>query len=157
MSVFGIAIDPGAVCIYAPGISKLDAIDKLVDALCASGAIEDREAFREAVYARETVMSTGIGSGIAIPHVRVQHVTRPSIGVGISHDGVDFDTLDNQPVHVVVLFAMPSGSQKEYLGLLAQVMTALKTPGFRERLSACNTPEEVVAAIEDPEGPSESV
>mgnify|MGYP002682690257 FL=1 len=68
---------------------------------------------------------------------------KPAISLGISRKGLDFDTLDNQLVHAIVLFAMPAGSQKEYLGLLAQVMTALKQPGFLERLVNCDTPEEV--------------
>ena len=80
--------------------------------------------------------------GVAIPHVRIEGVLKPAISLGISRKGLDFDT-DNQLVHAIVLFAMPAGSQKEYLGLLAQVMTALKQPGFLERLVNCDTPEEV--------------
>ncbi|MBN2308201.1 MAG: PTS sugar transporter subunit IIA [Candidatus Hydrogenedentes bacterium] len=150
MSAFGIDLEAGAVRIYGPGLSKHDALDILVDAVADSGAVMDREAFRRAVRERESVMSTGIGYGVAIPHVRIDPVRRPYIGVGISKDGIDYDTLDNQPVHVVVLFAMPSGSQREYLRLLAQVMTALKVPGFREALTACSTPQEVVDILNAP-------
>jgi PTS system fructose-specific IIC component len=149
MVAFGIDIDRARIRVFKKPISKHDALDQLVDALFASEAIPDREAFRKAVYDRESVMSTGIGQGVAIPHVRLEGVAKPAVSVGISKHGIDFDTLDNQLVYALVLFAMPAGSQKEYLGLLAQVMTALKKPGFRDRLIECETPDEVEAVLEE--------
>lgn len=149
MHRFGLPIDKAAVSILPGGASKQEALDVLVDAIAATGAIGDVEAFRRAVRERETVMSTGIGSGVAIPHVRIDAVKKATVGVGISHEGIEFNTLDNKPVHIVVLFAMPTGSQKEYLGLLAQVMTAMKVPGFRDALGACKTPDEVVGMLND--------
>jgi mannitol/fructose-specific phosphotransferase system IIA component (Ntr-type) len=143
MSAFGIEVGPDLVCVYGPGASKREALDQLVDKVASSGAVADKEGFRRAVHEREAVMSTGLGSGVAIPHVRADEVLRPCVGVGVSASGIDYDTLDNSPVHVMVLFAMPSWAQREYLGLLAQVMTSLKTPGFRERLVACKTPNQV--------------
>jgi fructose-specific phosphotransferase system IIA component len=147
MSLFGLAIDPKAVCIFDGGVSKHEALDLLVDAISATGTVEDADAFRRAVREREAVMSTGIGSGVAIPHVRIDAILQPSVGVGISQEGIDFNTLDNKPVHIIVLFAMPSGSQKEYLQLLAQVMTTMKEPGFREKLGACTTPDDVASIL----------
>lgn len=147
MSAFGIDIAPEAVCIYASGVTKHDALDRLVEAITQTGVISDVEAFRQAVHEREVVMSTGIGAGVAIPHVRIPEVLKPAIGVGLAPEGIEFDTLDDAPVRLVVLFAMPSGAHKEYLGLLAQVMVTLKTPGFRDSLLACKTPEEAIAII----------
>lgn len=149
MSAFGLEIEKDAVCIFGAGISKHDALDSLVDRLTNLGAVEDREALERAMYEREAIMSTGIGSGVAIPHVRIKEISRPTVGVGISREGIDFDTLDNEPVNVVVLFAMPARSQKEYLGLLAQVMLSLRTPGFRDRLLACKTPDEVAHILNE--------
>jgi mannitol/fructose-specific phosphotransferase system IIA component (Ntr-type) len=92
-------------------------------------------------------MSTGVGSGIAIPHVCIGEVQRPVLGVGISPSGIDFAALDGEPVYIIVLFAMPAGSQKEYLSLLAQVMRALKDSAFREQLIACQTREEAASVL----------
>jgi fructose-specific phosphotransferase system IIA component len=150
MSQFGLAIDPRSVCIFESAVSKHEALDQLVDAIASTGTVDDAEAFRRAVRERESVMSTGIGSGVAIPHVRIDAINAASVGVGISKEGIDFNTLDNKPVHIIVLFAMPSGSQKEYLGLLAQVMTTMKAPGFREELGGCTSPEEVAALLNTP-------
>ncbi len=139
MSAFGIEIARENLCVFADGLSKRQALDQLVEALAAGDAVTDREAFSRAVYEREAVQSTGIGGGVAIPHVRIKEVMRPTIGVGVSQSGIEFGALDSAPAHAVVLFAMPAGSQKQYLNLLAQVMLALKTPGFRERLTACRS------------------
>ncbi len=151
MSLFGIDIQKEAVAILEPGILKHDALNRMVEALTAAGAVEakDQEALARAVHEREAVMSTGIGSGVAIPHVRIEQVKKPMLGVGISKKGLDFNTLDNEPVHIIVLFAMPSGSQREYLAFLAQVMRALKMETFQDRLIECNTPEEVAAVINE--------
>lgn len=149
VGVFGANVDPKAVCIFPEGFSKNEALDSMVDAINTTGAVTDVEALRKAVYDREAVMSTGIGQGVAIPHVRIDEVEEPAIGVGISAKGVDFDTLDNEPVHIIVLFAMPSGSQKDYLGLLAKVMMGLKLPGFQEKLLSCKSPDEAVAMLNE--------
>jgi len=147
VSAFGIEVAPSTVCIFDGTPSKHDVLDKLVTAITHTGSVEDHEAFRRAVFDREAVMSTGIGSGVAIPHVQMKAVRSATLGVGVCRAGLDFNTLDGLPVNIVVLFAMPATAQREYLRLLAQVMHALKTPGFRERLMACNTPEEVSEAL----------
>ncbi|MDZ4857967.1 MAG: PTS sugar transporter subunit IIA [Candidatus Hydrogenedentes bacterium] len=147
MKHFGLHIEKAAVRIFSPGIAKHDALEQLIDAIGSTGVVSDRVAFARALHDRENVMSTGIGSGVAIPHVRIDAVTEPTVGVGISHDGIDFSTLDNKPVHIVILFAMPTGSQKQYLGLLAQVMTAMKEPGFRNALGGSGSAEDVVKLL----------
>jgi mannitol/fructose-specific phosphotransferase system IIA component (Ntr-type) len=150
MSVFGLAIDKSAVCIYPGAVSKHEALDRLVDAIASTGVVNDLDVFRRAVHERESAMSTGIGSGVAIPHVRIEAISTAAMGVGISKEGIDFHTLDQEPAHIIVLFAMPAASQKEYLVLLAQVMTAMKTEGFRDQLGASATADKVVALLNAP-------
>jgi len=152
MSAFGIDIDARCVRIFGEKTTRDQVLDQLVDAVGSTGGISDVESLRTAIREREDSMSTGIGGGVAIPHVRIKSVTRPVIGVGISKKGVDFRAADNKPVHVIVLFAMPPDSNKLYLGLLAQVMVALKAPNFLERLIACGKPQEVVAVLNESAG-----
>ena len=151
MSILGIPIEKESVCVFNGIISKYEALDALIDAVAGHTAVTNREAFRRALFERESIMSTGIGGGVAIPHVRIEEVLRPIIGVGVSPEGIEYDTLDNKPVYIIVLFAMPAGSHKEYLGLLAQVMQSLKKPDFQNRLMACRTPEEVVVVANSEE------
>jgi fructose-specific phosphotransferase system IIA component len=147
MSAFGIRIPDTLISVFESGINKRAALDRLVQTIHEAGAVADFEALGRAVHEREAIMSTGIGQGIAIPHVRMEGIAEPTVAVGISAEGLDFDTLDNEPVQVVVLFAMPAGSQKEYLGLLAQVMKALKDNHFRDQLVQCSTREEAAAVL----------
>ena len=93
MGVFGLDMEKVCVCLYEGSVSKHDALDRLVDSIAERSSVTDPEAFRQAVYDREAIMSTGIGSGVAIPHVRIDEVLQPTIGVGISSDGIDFGTL----------------------------------------------------------------
>jgi len=147
MSAFGIFIPESLIRVFDTAQTKQSALEQLVRAISAAGAVEDEGALSRAVHEREAIMSTGIGQGIAIPHVRMDGIVQPTVAVGISSVGLDFDTLDNEPVQVIVLFAMPAGSQKEYLGLLAQVMKALKDDAFRERLTQCDSREAAAAVI----------
>lgn len=147
MSAFGIQIDERAICVFRDKVTKHDALTQLTEAVTSTGLVSNSGALAKAILERETVMSTGIGSGVAVPHVRIDAVRRPCMGVGIAPRGIDFGAIDNEPVRVVVLFAMPAGSQKEYLTLLSQVMVAMKTPGFIERLLACSAPKDVAALL----------
>ncbi len=147
MTIFGIKIEPSAIRLFSEPVNKREALQHMADAVVSTGRVSDRKSLLQAIYDREAVMSTGVGSGVAIPHVCIPAVISPVIGIGISREGIEFDTLDNKRVHIIVLFAMPSGSQKEYLSLLARVMLALKTPGFKERLLQCTSSEEVAHLV----------
>lgn len=147
MSKLGIDIGKDQVCVIAEGASKKEALDTLITAMGQHEAITDVEAFRKAVFEREAVTSTGIGKGIAIPHVRIPEVTQPIIGVAVSPTGVDYETLDNKPVHLLVLFATPVEGNKAYLGLVAQVMSLLQDKEFYEGLIASKTVGEVHALL----------
>ena len=147
MSAFGIEIAREQICVVPDGASKHDALEALIEAVSTNPVVKDVAAFRRAVYEREGIMSTGIGEGIAIPHVRIPEITEATLGVGIAPAGIDFDTLDNKPVHVLVLFATPAGSDKEYLRLLAQVMLSLRDRDLFHALVACQTPDDVYGVL----------
>ena len=147
MSAFGKNIPKDAICIFPEGTTKREALEMMMEAIERTGAVTDHEAFRRALFERESIRSTGF-KGIAIPHVRIDEITQPTVGVGVSKTGIDFESLDSEPVNIVVLFAMPSGSDKEYLGFLAQVMMSLRTGGFTQKLVACESPQEVLQVLE---------
>lgn len=148
MNAFGKEIPNDAVCIFPDGTTKSGALNAMIDAICNLGVVGNRESFEKALYERESIRSTGF-KGIAIPHVRIDEISEPTVGVGISKSGIDFDSLDNDTVNIVVLFAMPSGSDKEYLSYLAKAMMALRSEGFCDKLLQCTTNEEVVAVLAD--------
>lgn len=146
MNAFGIDIPKEAICILPSGLTKYDALDRMVEAIASLGVVTETKAFRKALYEREQIRSTGF-RGVAIPHVRIDEIKKPTVGIGIAREGIDFESLDNEPVNIVVLFAMPSGSDKEYLGYLAQVMMSLRSEGFTEELTQCESPDDVLKVL----------
>lgn len=149
VSVLGIDIDEACVCVFDEAVSKQDALDRLVDAVGGSTRITNATALRKAVFEREWVTSTALGNGVAVPHVRIDAVSEPVVGVGLSRQGIDFGAPDSKPVRIIVLFAMPAGANKLYLSLVAEFMLALKTPDFRDRLLACSSPAEVAQVFNE--------
>jgi mannitol/fructose-specific phosphotransferase system IIA component (Ntr-type) len=147
MSQFGIAIPVEQIVIIPPGADKEEALNLLVTAVSANPVVADRDVFRRAVFEREAIMSTGIGNGVGVPHVRIPEVGVPTLGVGVSRGGIDFSSLDGKPVRIMVLFATPLGAEKVYLSLLAKVMLVLRNRALFEALTACDTPEQVHALL----------
>lgn len=140
-------IEPSQVCIIPAGTTKQDALDMIIQVLKNSPAITDHESLRRAVFEREAIQSTGLGNGVAVPHVRIEEVKSLTIALGIAPDGIDFAALDNNPVQVIVLFATPKDAKKSYLSLLAKVMVALRNRNTFAALASCHTIEEVKALL----------
>lgn len=113
---------------------KKSVLNRMVDCLSSSPNILDRESFRKAVFEREKIISTGIGLGIAIPHVMIEEVKNITIGIGISKEGIPWEALDNKPVHAVFLFAGAADQHELYLRLLSKIILVLRNKERRHKL-----------------------
>ena len=109
-------------------------LSELVHVAAASPAVGDEAALLQAVREREGLLSTGIGLGIAIPHARIAQVSEFVIALGRHRAGLEFGSIDNKPVHVVVLIAGPQDAKKQYLELLAQISKRLKLQEVRDAI-----------------------
>lgn len=127
--------------------TKEEVLRELVDVISRAPQIGDRDELLKAVLEREEIMSTGIGLGIAVPHAKIESVSDFVIAIGISRKGVEFDSLDNKPVHIVVMIAGPADQQDRYIRILAKVVLALKDPKVRETVLKAETPQEVLRAL----------
>jgi len=127
------------------------AIDELINNLVATGKIkpEHREAITAVVRKRETSMSTGIGFGIGIPHASTYLIYEVVGSLGRSKKGVDFNALDNQPVHLVMLFLVPQGQFQKHLHTLANIAKMLHKSEFRQSLEQAPDADTMLAAIRD--------
>jgi len=116
--------------------NRWDAIDELIDNLVATAKIKagDRDAIAAVVKKRESSMSTGIGFGIGIPHASTDLISEVVGALGRSKKGVNFDALDNQPVHLVMLFLVPQGQFQKHLHTLANIAKLLHKAEFRQAL-----------------------
>jgi mannitol/fructose-specific phosphotransferase system IIA component (Ntr-type) len=126
-------------------------IEELVDLLIATGKIQakDRAAIIAAVRKRETAMSTGIGFGVGIPHASTDLLTEVIGAMGRSTTGVDFDALDNQPVHLVMLFLVPQGQFQKHLHTLANIAKLLHKKEFRQALVDAKDADTMLSIIHE--------
>ncbi|WP_027340708.1 PTS sugar transporter subunit IIA [Halonatronum saccharophilum] len=127
--------------------NKKKVLWEMVGLLHKSGRIEDKEEFYEKVLAREEEGSTGMGRGVAIPHGKSSQVKELSLALGISRNGVDFDSLDGNPVHIFFMVADFEGHSREYLKLLGGLAHNIRQGEFREELLKADSKEEVLDII----------
>lgn len=125
---------------------KEEALKELVEVLARAKQVGDKDELMKAIMERESIMSTGIGLGIAVPHAKISSVTDFVIAIGISKKGIDFNSLDDKPVHIIVMIAGPN-KQEVYLRILAKVVLMLKSEEVRRRILEASSPEEVIRVI----------
>ncbi len=125
---------------FLKSASKADALREMVELISKDPRVGDKGKLLEAIAARDEIVSTGIGFGIAIPHARIESVKRLCMAVGLSQAGVDYPSIDDKPVKILVLIAASAQDQNLYLRVLSRVMPFLKKE--REALLASKTPAE---------------
>jgi fructose-specific phosphotransferase system IIA component len=130
---------------------RWQAIDELLNNLVATGKIkpEHHDAISAVVKKRETSMSTGIGFGIGIPHASTDLIHEVVGALGRSKKGVNFDSLDNQPVNLVMLFLVPQGQFQKHLHTLANIAKLLHKAEFRQALEQAPDSEAMLKIIQD--------
>ncbi|MFH1313514.1 MAG: PTS sugar transporter subunit IIA [Candidatus Eisenbacteria bacterium] len=125
-------LDPDRVVIIDE-TSKESALRLMTDVLARSPRIHDRTELARAIFERERLMSTGIGFGVAVPHVRLASVKELVMALGASRrDITDYESLDGKPVRIICMVAAGQNQHSEYLRALAAVSASLKDPAVRE-------------------------
>lgn len=114
--------------------SKDAALMELVQTLATAHEVKDAERLLQAVLDREKIVSTGIGLGVAVPHAKIPEVSEFLVAYGRSREGIDFGSIDDRPVHHIVLIVGPPDRQQRYLQFLATVTLKLKQPALRKSL-----------------------
>ena len=128
---------------------KDEVIKELVEVLINAGDIEKRHRNKliDALMAREALGSTAIGQGVAIPHAKSDCVEKLVAAFGLSKKGVDFDSLDGEPVHILFLLLAPQDSAGPHLKALARISRLLKDKYFRDNLRACKDDKSIIKII----------
>lgn len=137
--------------------SKQEALDEMVSLMVKSGKINNAEEYRKQVYAREEESTTGIGEGIAIPHGRGESVGRPGLAAMLVKDGVDFDSLDDEPVTLIFLIAAPNTKDNVHLDVLSKLSMMLMDEEFTANLRNAASPKEFLAIIDKADDEKKSV
>lgn len=128
---------------------KEEVIKELVDALIEAGDIEKRQRNKliEALMARESLGSTAIGQGIAIPHAKIDGIEKLMAAFGLSKKGVNFDSLDGEPAYIFFLLVAPQDSAGPHLKALARISRLLKDKYFRDNLRGCCDDKSIIKII----------
>lgn len=126
-------------------------IEELVESLSKHKMISaaDAKTLSKAVIKREDEASTGIGKGVAVPHVKHASITKPIAVVGCSQEGIDFASLDKQPVYSVFLLLSPASDPDKHLEVMETIFKNLQRDDFRRFLRQAQTSEAIIEAIKD--------
>ncbi len=131
--------------------TKKEVIEELVDILAGKEAILDSKVIIESLMEREELGSTGVGQGIAIPHSKTKGAKELIGAFGVSKQGIDFDALDGEPVHIFFLLLAPEGAAGLMLKALARVSNFLKNKYYRKKILEAKTKEDIIAILEEEE------
>lgn len=141
-------LDKQSISLNGAPKDKKEALDQVVDLMAKSGKINDVEAYRQRVYAREEESTTGIGEGIAIPHGKCDAVTKPGLAAMVVKDGVDFDSLDGAPVHLIFLIAAPNTEDNIHLDVLSKLSVLLMDEQFTADLLNAKSVDEFLEIVD---------
>lgn len=141
-------IDKRSICLDGTPHTKKEALDQMVALMAASGKISDEEGYRKQVYLREEESTTGIGGGIAIPHGKCAAVRKPGLAAMVVRDGVEFESLDGMPAHLIFLIAAPDTEDNIHLDVLSKLSVLLMDQNFVEKLTKAETAEEFLSVID---------
>jgi fructose PTS system EIIBC or EIIC component len=144
-------LTPDRVRVPLRGSSKQALLEELVGVLAQAGAVADAGEVLRAVRAREQVLSTGVGSGVAIPHGKCGAVPALAMAAGVTEAPVDFDALDGQPVTLFFLLVAPDEAAGEHVKALSRISRLVRKEEFRQRLAGARSAEEFLAVLGEAE------
>lgn len=142
---------PESIDLNGSAAGKKEVLDQMVALMAKSGKINDVETYRKGVYAREEESTTGIGEGIAIPHCKSDAVSKPGLAAMVLKDGVDFDALDGEKVHLIFLIAAPNTEDNVHLDVLSKLSVLLMDENFTNSLKSATSVDEFLAVIDKAE------
>ena len=140
-------LTPEKITVTLAGQSKTEIIETLLDLAVKTGEIKDRSAALKAVMEREDLMSTGLERGVAVPHAKTAEAEGLVMSLGISKDGLDFDSADGKPSHLFFFLLAPENAAGPNVKVLAQNARLTSDEHFRKDLKDAATPGEAMEII----------
>ena len=150
-------LDKNSINLNASPQNKKEALDQAVELMARSGKINDVEAYRKQVYAREEESTTGVGEGIAIPHGKCSAVNAPGLSAMVIKDGVDFDSLDGEPVNILFLIAAPNTEDNVHMDVLSKLSVLLMDEEFVDSLKKAKDVDEFLSLIDKADKEEKSI
>ena len=138
-------IDSAVIVESLASSEKPDALRELLQACVEQGVFQKRQlgAVSELVAEREAIGSTGIGNGVAVPHVKTSHVASIRLALGRSIDGIDYEAIDGRPVETLFMILAPEDAAQDHLAALRWVSMLARNADFRRFVSSAETAEDI--------------
>lgn len=134
-----------------PGATKEEILNALIELAATSDKVQDKEKIRDAIFEREKIMSTGVGSGFAIPHGKTDAVTDIVGALAVTAQPIDYKSLDEQPVRIVFLLIGRDSMVGPHIKLLSRISRLMNKEEFRSRLLEARSPSEVLDILRQEE------
>lgn len=131
--------------------SKEQALEMLIEVMRMSPKIKDINQFRQAIFSRENLMSTGIGYGLAIPHARLKSIDDFVIGILRCKEGINYESIDDKPVRIIFMIGASETQDKDYIRLLSKIMIRLKDKELLDKLLHVETSKDIYTLITETE------
>ncbi len=129
--------------------TKEEVIQELVDSISNSNMVNDTELLFKDVTERESLVTTGVGYGVAFPHAKTKAVKGIVIAFGRSSEGIEFDAMDHKPVKLFFLIAAPEDAIGAHLNIMARLSFLMKSDENRQRLLEATSPGDVLALMDN--------
>lgn len=144
-------LDESVVRVHLKGKSKDEIINEMIAIVNHSNKITDIEKVREAIFEREKIMSTGVGNGFAIPHGKSDAVLDIVAAFAITEEPIDYESLDEQPVHLIFLLVGKDSMVGPHIKLLSRISRLMNKEDFRKKLLDAKTAKEVIEIFKNEE------
>ena len=150
-------LTPSLIKLNVEAKTKEELFEEMVQLFVRDGIIDDRDAAVMALIEREQKMSTGIAPDFALPHGKIMGIKGVVMALGIIRgDGMDFDSLDDEPVHVVLTLFSEVGNPGPHIEALSEISRLIEIPGFLESVKEASSAEEIIRLIKKEELPEEA-
>lgn len=150
-------LDKNSISLNAAPADKKETLDLAVELMAKSGKLSDVEKYREQVYAREEESTTGIGEGIAIPHGKCDAVKAPGLAAMVIKNGVEYESLDGEPVTLLLLIAAPNTKDNVHLDVLSKLSVMLMDENFTTSLRNAKSVDEFLQIIDAADESAKSI
>ena len=150
-------LDKRSISLNAAPADKKETLDLAVELMAKSGKLSDVEKYRAQVYAREEESTTGIGEGIAIPHGKCDAVKAPGLAAMVIKNGVEYESLDGEPVTLLFLIAAPNTRDNVHLDVLSKLSVMLMDENFTTSLRNAKSVEEFLQIIDAADESAKSI
>lgn len=131
--------------------TKVELFEEMVDLFVAAGMLKDAEAAIDALIERENIMSTGIAPDFALPHGKINGVDGVIMALGVIKDGMEYDSLDGNPVHIVMVLFSERGNPGPHIEALSEISRLISIPQMLEKIKAATSPAQVLRILKDAE------